>query len=919
MTEKPLSRTLRRLFAGGAAAGLALLGLPALAQQEQPPAPAAAPAPAPVPAPAPAADEQPMQRVQITGSSIKRLASETSLPVTTVRAADFVKQGLSTAQDVLATISMNQTSEVSSSAVGAGTGGRATADLRGLGGNKTLVLLNGRRLANHPYFADSVDLNIIPVTALDRVEILRDGASAIYGSDAVGGVINFITKRSYKGATVTVEDYEPLRTGGGAEQRFNLGGGYGDLARDGYSMFGVIDWHQQTALLSTDRGYSGTGIIPEHGLFQTSRTTFPANFFSANGVSGNPYFATGCTVPGTPQTRTGRPANIPAIDGSPLCEFDYSQFIDNIPKTTQFNAMAKLNKQFGPAHLGSIEFMHGRATTLSRVAPPPMSGLGITMTAASRYYPGNGIVPAVDGLAGEDLDISWRPIESGKRENFDSSTTDRLLASMEGALHGWDYNTALYHSLGKARSSFQHGYLSDQRIIDGVGAGILNPFGFQDTPEGQAYLANSQLIGEYLHARINSTAFDAHASHDLAQLAGGALGFAIGVEARHDKATYSVNRALASQASSSGFADAQNQAGSRSIYAVFAEVNAPITKELELNVAAREDKYTDVGSSFNPKVSARYQPVKEVLLRASFNKGFRAPTLFDLFGPQSITNSSDTHDDPVLCPGGVAVPGANPSIVCGQQQFVRQGGNPNLQPEHSRNYSFGAVFEPVPTLTLSADYWNIKVKDLIQPLAEQTIFGDFPKYQNLFVYNAAGNALLYVIDNTANLGELHTDGIDLSLLYRKSNTPLGTFTLSLDGTYVNTYKYQNERGGAFVENAGRYTGANPIFRWRHNVLVTLVNGDWAFNLSNRYISHYIDQNTANDPGFNNNVKHYSTWALSTTYTGNKQFELTAGIKNLLDEAPPFTNQVTNFQIGYDPRYTDPLGRTVYMRLVYKFY
>jgi iron complex outermembrane receptor protein len=933
MTEKFLTRTLRRLFAGGATAGIALLAVPALAQQNAapPPAPdqaAAPPAATAAPAPQPVAsapEPAPMQRITITGSSIKRLASETSLPVTTVRASDFIKQGLATAQDVLATIPMNQTSEVSASAVGAGTGGRATADLRGLGGNKTLVLLNGRRLANHPYFADSVDLNIIPVTALDRVEILRDGASAIYGSDAVGGVINFITKRSYKGGSVSVEDYEPTRTGGGAEQRLNLSGGYGDLAHDGYSMFGVIDWHQQTALRSTDRGFSSTGIIPEHGLFQTSRTTFPANFFASpsaanpDGLSGNPYFPAGCVAPGTPPTRTGRPANIPATDGSPLCEFDFSQFIDNIPKTSQFNAMAKLNKQFGPDHLGSIEIMHGRATTLSRVAPPPMTNLGITMTADSRYYPGAGIVPAVPGLTGEDLDISWRPLESGQRENFDSSTTDRLLGSLEGTLHGWDYSTALYHSLGKARSSFQHGYLSDQRIIDGVGAGILNPFGFQDTPEGQAYLANSQLIGEYLHARINSSAFDIHASRDLAKLDGGALGFALGFEARHDKATYTINEALASQASSSGFADAQDQAGSRSIYAMFAEINAPITKELELNAAARYDKYTDVGSSFNPKVSARYQPIKSVLLRASFNKGFRAPTLFDLFGPQSITNSSDSYDDPRLCPGGVAVPNANPNVVCGQQQFVRQGGNTSLQPEHSRNYSLGTVFEPTPALTMSADYWNIKVKDLIQALPEQTVFGDPVKYADRFVYNAAGNALLYVIDNTENLGELHTDGIDLSLLYRAPKSPLGTVSISADGTYVNTYKYQNERGGPFVENAGRYTGPNPIFRWRHNVLVTFVNGDWLVNLSNRYLSHYIDQNTSVDPAFFGKVKHYSTWALSTTYTGNKQFELTAGIKNLLDEAPPFTNQITNFQIGYDPRYTDPLGRTLYMRLVYKFY
>jgi iron complex outermembrane receptor protein len=932
MIETQLSRTLRRLFAGGAAAGMALLALPALAQPGPPPAPTP-PAPqdqAPPPAPpAPAAEapaaEAPVQRVEITGSSIKRMASETSLPVTTVKASDFVKQGLTTAQDVLNTIPMNQSSTVSASAVGAGTGGRAEADLRGIGGNKTLVLLNGRRLASHPYFADSVDLNIIPVSALDRVEVLRDGASAIYGADAIGGVINFITKRSYKGVTVTFDDYEPTREGGGAQQRLNITGGLGDLNRDGWAMFGVIDWHQQTALQSTDRGFSSTGIVPQHGLFETSRTTFPANFFAAaadngNGLAGNPYFTQNCVAPGTPPTPTGRPANVRATDGSPVCEFDFVQFIDNIPKTTQFNAMAKFSRKFGE-QLGSIELMHGRATTLSRVAPPPMTGLGITMTSASPYYPGNpvtGLVPAVTGLNGEDLDISWRPLESGQRETFDSSNADRALASLEGTAYGWDYNTALYYSLGTAHSSFTHGFLSDSRIVEGVGNGTLNPFGFQNTPAGQAWLAQSELLGEFLHARLSSTAFDARASRDLATLAGGPLGFAVGMEARHDKAKYSVNRPLASQASSSGFADAQNQAGSRSIYAIFAEINAPITKTLELNGAARYDKYTDVGSSFTPKISLRYQPVHEVLLRASFNKGFRAPTLFDLFGPQSITNTSDTYDDPRLCPGGVAVPGANSNIVCGQQQFIRQGGNPSLGPEHARNYTLGVVFEPTSNLTLSADYWNIKVKDLIQPLAEQTIFGDFAKYQNLFVYNAAGDTLLYVIDNTSNLGELRTKGIDLSLLYRVPRTPLGTFTISADGTYVNDFKYQNEFGGPFVQSAGRYTGANPIFRWRHNVLVSLATGDWTFNLANQYISHYEDQNTSVDAAFFNNVKHYSTWSLSTSYTGNKQVELTVGIKNLLDEAPPFTNQITTFQLGYDPRYTDPLGRTIYARVIYKF-
>ena len=889
MNETLLSLTVRRLF--GAAAGLGLLACPfALAQDT---------------------GGQPMQRVEVTGSSIKRIAAETSLPITTIRAADFARQGLATAQEVLNTIPMNQSSEVGASSVGAGTGGRSTADLRGLGGDKTLVLLNGRRLASHPYEGATVDLNIIPVAALERVEVLRDGASAIYGSDAIGGVINFITKRSVKGAALTFEGYEPWRRGGGGEQRVNVSGGLGDLGSDGWSMWGVLDYHQQSDLRAIDRSFSRTGVRPDRGMNEVSRTTFPANFFSELGVAGNPYYASGCSVTGTPS-----PDTAPAT-GDPVCEFDYTQYVDNIPETRQYSAMGKFNRQLSPDHLASFEVMWSRSTNESNVAPPPMSNLGITMTAASPYYPGNGTVPAFPGLAGENLDISWRPIESGRRYNYDSSRSVRLQASLEGTLAGWDYNTGISHSQGRARSAFRGGYLVDQRIIDGVGAGILNPFGPQ-SPAGADFLANSLLLGEYVHARMISSAIDARASRELMALPAGPLGFALGGEFRRDRAKYFVNRELAGQASSSGYADAQDQAGQRSIAALFAELNVPVIKDLELNFAGRYDHYSDVGDSFTPKVSMRWQPTKQVLVRGSFNKGFRAPTLFDLYGPQTTTNSSDSYDDPLLCPGGAAVPGANPNIVCGQQQNVRGGGNPNLEPEKSRTWSAGLVVEPSPSLTLSADYWNIKLKDQISELAEQTIFGDPVRYRDLFVYDATGTRLVHVLDITSNLGEVRTRGVDLSLLYRMPSNPFGKLSVSVDGTYVDTYEYQNERGGAFTQNAGRYADATPVFRWRHNLLLTLVRGDYVFNLSNRYVSHYEDQNTAVAPEFANNVGHYSTWSVSTTYTGNKRFELTAGIKNLFDEEPPFTNQVTNFQLGYDPRYTDPLGFTVYMRLTAKF-
>ena len=886
MTETTLSLAVRRLFAGSAACGAALLALPAQAQQDT---------------------TEPMQRVEITGSSIKRLAAQTALPLTSIKAEDFAKQGLATAQEVLATIPMNQTSTSGSQSVGAGTGGRSVADLRGLGGDKTLVLLNGRRLANHPFFADTVDLNIIPVAALDRVEVLRDGASAIYGTDAIGGVVNFITKRSYKGMGVTAEVYAPTHSGGGDEARLNFTGGWGDLSNEGWNLLTVFDYHRQAALRSEDRAFSATGVRPERGVSQTSGTPFPANFFSDNGIAGNPSYATGCRPPAS--IPTGDPAN-------PTCRFDFTRFIDDIPLTTQYSFLGRFSKKFGEAHTGSLEYLHSRSSNEARVAPPPLAGIGLTMYGTSPFYPGAGITPAVPGLTGEPLDVSWRPLVTGQRQTRDISLSDRLLASLEGNVGGWDYSSGLSFAAGRARSAFTGGYVIDARMIEGVGNGVLNPFGDQ-TAAGTAFLQDSLLLGQFLKARINSYALDAKASRDLMTMGGGQLGFAIGGELRHDKATYTVDRALAGQASSSGFADAQDQRGSRSIRALFSEVNMPFTKAFEVNLAGRYDYYTDVGGNFNPKVGLRFQPTQKVLLRASYNTGFRAPTLYDIYGPQTVTNTAEPWDDPVLCPGGTAVPGANPNIVCNQQQNIRQGGNLNVKPEKSRTYSAGIVLEPTRSLTLSADYWNIKLKDQISALAEQTLFGNYAKYSSLFVYNATNTRLDYVLATTTNLGEIRTRGVDLSLLWRLPPRPWGALALAIDGTWVQKYDYQNEPNGPFTENAGRYADATPVFRWRHNATLTWSSAPWTLTLGNRYLSGYDDQNAV-DPQFKQRVKYYSLWSLAGTYSGNKDIDLTAGVKNLLNDDPPYTNQTTTFQQGYDPRYTDPLGRTFYVRATYKF-
>ncbi|MCG2585900.1 TonB-dependent receptor [Massilia sp. TS11] len=845
--------------------------------------------------------EQTMTRVEITGTSIRRLAAQSSLPLTTIRADDFAKQGLTTAQEVLNTIPMNQTSVSGSQSVGAGTGGRSEADLRGLGSNKTLVLLNGRRLANHPYGADTVDLNVIPVAALERVEVLRDGASAIYGTDAIGGVVNFITRRSVKGGAVTLEGVKPQASGGGDEARLNLLAGFGELDTDRFNVFGVVDVHHQAALPATARAFSATGLRPERGVLQTSGTPFPANFYSANDISGNPAFASGCLPP----------ASVPSTSNR-TCRFDYTRFVDDIPEAWQETWLGKASYKLSETDTASLELLHSRSTNETHVAPPPLAGIGLTMTAASPYYPGRGITPAVPGLTGEDLDVSWRPLVTGQRRDFSTSLTDRILGSVVGSMGGWDYNAGLSYAESRARSAFRGGYVIDQRMVSGVASGLLNPFGEQ-SPAGLAYLNDSLLLGEYLNAKMRSTALDAHASRELGTLAGGALALALGAEFRHDRATYRVNRDLASQASSSGYADAKDQEGSRNIGAVFFEIDAPFLAMLEANLAVRYDRYNDVGGSTNPKLSLKWQPTRQLLGRASYNTGFRAPTLYDLHAPQVSTNTSDVYNDPRLCPNGVAVPGANPNLACDQQQTIRGGGNPNVKPEKSRTYSAGVVIEPMPTLTLSLDYWNIRLKDQINSLAEQTIFGDPLKYASLFHYNAAGNRLDYIEATTTNLGEVRARGLDLSLTMRLPYS----LALQADGTYVDRYAYQNERGGPYTENAGVYADASPVFRWRHNLLLSWLHGPWSVNVGNRYMSGYHDQNAV-APAFRQNVGAYSTWSLAGSYTGFQRLNLTVGVKNLFDKDPPYTNQHTTFQQGYDPRYTDPLGRTFYARGTVKF-
>ena len=889
MVEKILAKSVRLMFVGGVA--IAAMSQIAMAQEATP--------------------DTSVQRIEITGSSIKRLAAETSLPVTTIKATDFAKQGLTTAEQVLNSLASNQSSQGGSQSVGASTGGESQADLRGIGSNKTLVLLNGRRLATHPYDGATVDLNIIPIGALDRVEVLRDGASAIYGTDAIGGVINFITKRSVKSVEISAEATAPQSAGGG-EGRFNVLAGMGDLDVDGYNIFAVVDAHKQKELTAVQRSFSQTGVIPTAGLNKTSGNTPSANYYdNGSGKSGNITYATGCdpTNHSTPSAT------------SATCRYDYSSQVDDLPETQQVSFFGKGSFKLNADHTASIEYLHSQSDNTNSIAAAPLydgespSLTGLQVPVGSKYYPGGpGGVPAVAGLTGP-LSINWRPLEIGKRQEKDTSKSDRFLAALEGTLGAWDYKTGFTYTKAEANSDLINGYATDAGIMKGVTTGILNPFGPQDAA-GTAYLQSIKLTGNTLTGTTKATGVDFKASREFGELAGGAMGVAFGAEYRKEDASYDVNYAVATQASSTGLATAQSITGSRNVGAVFSEFDAPLTKQIDVQLAGRVDNYSDVGSTFNPKIGIRYQPTEQLLFRGSANTGFRAPTLYEKNAPNSVGNSANDWNDPILCPGGVALPGRNPSVVCNAQQNLQAGGNKNLTPEKAKNFTFGLAFEPTRALTLTVDYWNIHITDSIGVLPETTIFGNPTKYANLFVRNADGS-LAYVIDTNQNLGDTKTDGIDVTGTWRLPETSVGKFVVGFDGTYVNSYEYQNEKGGAFTQNVGTYADNGPVFRWKHNLTFQWIKDAWSVSLTERFLSGYHDQNNV-APQFMHDVSPYSLWNVTTTYTGFKHWTLIGGVKNIFNTNPPFTNQGTVFAQGYDPRFTDPVGRALYLRGTYKF-
>jgi iron complex outermembrane receptor protein len=923
------------------------------------------------------AQAQDAQRIEITGSAAKRADAEGALPVTVITREDIAKSGATTAAELLDRISANngggynQVLAIGDSA----RPGFAGASLRGLGSNTTLVLLNGRRLAVYAFDGGGVDLNSIALGAIERVEILRDGASALYGTDAIAGVMNFITRSDFTGVDLAVSHRSPEKAGGKSING-SITAGFGDLTKNGFNVFANLTYDKYDALKASQRDFAKTAFLPNAPggrIDRTSGNTFPASIF----------------IPGVGTVNPGVPGCLPptSFQTSPTgaCRFDYASVIDILPPQEKLGGLLRGTLQLGKDTQLYAEANKTRTTTTFNISPTPASGATtfnfdpLLYPAGGKWYP-TAVNPATgqrqpgllwftpdptDGTAtyfqplSGDLEIFWRTVEAGPRANKAVADQDRFLLGVKGVFGSWDYDVGAMKSTSKATESYVGGLFSETKLLratctdtsvpcgplnptyrPGTMDPAINPFGPNDAA-GLAALRAAQILAPVRLSKSTREAIDAKISGEVATLAGGPVTLALGGERRTEKYDDQPQAVLRSGDIIGGGGNQEPVKGKRTVTAVFGEVVAPVFKGFEAIAQVRHDKYSDFGSTTNPKLGFKWSPTRDIVVRASTGTGFRAPTLPDLLAPVTQTNTGDSYNDPYYearvgdCYDAAGNPTANFNPrFCNAQLTVRQGGNTALKPEESRSTVIGLAFNPTKDIKITVDVWNIKMEQQIGiPDADARL----ANFITQFVGNpnaaydpttskltAAGKAALnagaagqgivrgtdgnlsYVSAQFDNLATSDVKGVDLSIRATLARTAIGDFEGEMDSTYIDSWV---QDGTNFV---GRYASFGPVVRWKHAITLDWKRGPWTVSLTQRWQSGYRDQGGARDVG------SYELADLGVSYRGIKNLTLRFAIDNIMDRNPPFTRQGDYFHVGYDPTYGNPLGRTFRIGANYQF-
>ena len=907
----------------------------------------------------PALAQQTRERIEVTGTSIKRIDAETALPVQIVTRQDIERTGSVTTEELLKSITSSTTAGGTfiSQSNGTVTTSQSNISLRGLGATRTLVLVNGRRVT---VFGGTtvigVDVNSIPIAAIERVEVLKDGASSLYGSDAIAGVVNFILRKDYKGGEIDGSYGAPTRSGGGKESSINAFVGLGDLEKDGWNVMLGIGWKKIEEILGSSRSYAHQFREGEANDL-SSTIAFPGNIlYPAPGNTTSFGRLASPAFPNCGPFSIVSPFFIGNASSGNACRFENSPWLSIQPQTENKFVMAngtwrlrsgleayfesgftrnEVEYQTQPVPIAEntalpsnnpyIPFINNFIATHYPTLPTPLVNLAragnslVLLPTTSPYYPA-AFVASLGLPTNQPIAFRYRDFVQGFRHTRDSADTSRFVLGLKGTQGAWDFDTGLVYSESRAKSNLLTGYPLTSAFLELLDTGVINPFGpTTDQSAIDAALA-TEFHGNIYTSKTSAASWDARASRDLMQLRGGPAAIAVGVQFIEEKYSFTPSEAW-QQGDIGGFGgnifgvDKKRHVGS-----VFGEASMPLWREFEADLGVRYDNYQNTGSTTNPKLSFRWNPAKDFLVRGSIGSGFRAPSLTDLYTPQATSVTPNGTRDPIRCP----TPATGAPADCNNQFPTVTGGNPSLEPEKSLNRSLGFVWEPTNVFSMGLDAFWIELKNsiVIGGLGSNFLLANATNATNFSNYilrgppdgNPSGvGPITGVISTTSNLFKQYVSGYDVSLRFAPV-VPMGRLVFKLDGTYFSQFRQQNPDGSyTNVLDRALRAGGGVVTRWRHVAMGTYTTGPWEATVVDNFQKSYDDVpgNLAPAGTAPRTVGSYDTWDLQGAYTGIRNLRLVLGVKNIFDTDPPYTNLGGQFAAGYDITYSDVRGRFVY--------
>ncbi|MEZ4743927.1 MAG: TonB-dependent receptor [Bdellovibrionota bacterium] len=835
-----------------------------------------------------AQEDKKIEKIQVTGSRIKRIDIEGASPVTVYSKEDIARTGQLSVADFLRSSSASADLSTENATLSQ-IGGASAFSGRGFGPSYTLVLLNGRRLPVNAIGADFVDLNLVPLAAIERIEYLSDGASAIYGADAVAGVLNIVTKKDYNGSSVT---YQTGQTddGHGFEQGYQIVTG---SSTNKTNVLITYDYFKREPIAAANRPLIKSAIAPD-GTDGRSPTGIPGRVIRADGSS---EAWKSCQKP-EPLGSAGK-----------TCYYDFGPLYQVQPFSERQSVFGFFDHELNDSLnlFGEINFSRSIAKTANGAAP---GGVALSKDAPTNPY-------------GEDITVVRRYLDFGPRRTDYTNNILSTTVGLKGILGANDWEITMGRAYVRNSQVGAGGQVNGDAASEYFNSGVLDPFTINTFDTDEKKEARDEIdTATFREGTTVLKTIDANISGPTpVELPGGSLNYAAGISARQEKfkdrsdALSSAGKILGSAGSNGG--------GKREGKAAFVELNAPIISALELNLASRYDDLGSTGKKGTYKASTAIRPINPILIRASYGTGFKAPDLHDLYLGESfgVTRAIDTK----LCDVAKDI-GDEEQIKANCDSPIEinstSGGNPDLKPEKSQSLTAGLVVQAMEELSLSLDFWSISVKDQIGSLSTQELLNNEKQYGEFIKRDANGGLQgndAVVIATLQNLAKAEGKGLELGLRYG-IKTAIGDIDADLNLSKSISAKRQTSAVQPLCELV-KY--ASPVdgkvgTSWTNGVLSASIKADYWGGYKTIDGGFEDGTCTPNQPETEYKVKSNTQLHLQAGYSASWGTKLTLGVNNVTDEKPAYDPYVSGGWPWYDQGRYRNAGRFLYAKLSQDF-